>query len=144
MLENTTETMGSHLWLGALCWRLHSSDHEARRVTTCSRSAGSPPFRRSSTRDDGAGVPCDQAAPQDAGTTATSVAKDSTAMLIRLAHGIRRLIRASCHRLQPRVSAWTRPPHSRLVRGFAVDVARGTAELVAEHALVRQQLVVLS
>ena len=64
-------------------------------------------------------------------------------MLIRLAHGIRQLIRASCHRLQTRFLAWTRPPHSRLVRGFAVDFARGQAEVVAEHALVRQQLIVL-
>lgn len=64
-------------------------------------------------------------------------------MLIRLAHGIDWLTRASCHVLQTRFIAWTRPPHPGLARGVVVDLARGKAELVAENALLRQQLIVL-
>ena len=52
-------------------------------------------------------------------------------------------MRASCHVLQTRFLAWTRPPHPRLTRGVALDLARGKAELVAENALLRQQLIVL-
>jgi putative transposase len=64
-------------------------------------------------------------------------------MLIRLAHDIHRLIRTSCHRVQTRFIAWTRPPGAGFVRCFALDLARGRAELVAENALLRQQLIVL-
>jgi len=65
-------------------------------------------------------------------------------MLIRLAHGIQRPMRACCHPLQTRLIAWTRLPHPGLVRGVAVDSVQGKAELIAENALVRQQLIVLS
>ena len=65
-------------------------------------------------------------------------------MLIRLAHSIRRLMRACWHSLQTRSIVWTRPPHPGLVRGVAVDSVQGKAELIAENALVRQQLIVLS
>jgi hypothetical protein len=64
-------------------------------------------------------------------------------MLIRLAHGLHRLMRASCHLLQTRFIAWTTPPRYGPVCGLASDLARGKTELVAENALLRQQLIVL-
>jgi putative transposase len=64
-------------------------------------------------------------------------------MLIRLAHGLHRLMRASCHLLQTRFIAWTSPPRYAPVRGLARDLARGKTELVAENAFLRQQLIVL-
>jgi hypothetical protein len=64
-------------------------------------------------------------------------------MLIRLAHGRHRVMRASCHLLQTRFIAWTTPPRYGPVCGLASDLARGKTELVAENALLRQQLIVL-
>lgn len=65
-------------------------------------------------------------------------------MLIRLAHGVQRLMRACCHPLQTRFIAWTRPPDPRLVRGVAVDSVQGKEQLIADNARLRQQLIVLS
>ena len=64
-------------------------------------------------------------------------------MLIRLAHGLHRFMRASCHLLQTRFIAWTTPPRYGSVCGLANDLAKGKTELVAENALLRQQLIVL-
>jgi putative transposase len=64
-------------------------------------------------------------------------------MLIHLAHGMHRLMRASCRLLQTRFIAWTNPPRYGPLRGLASDLTRGKTELVAENALLRQQLIVL-
>ena len=64
-------------------------------------------------------------------------------MPLYLPHGTHSVIRAFRHRLQTRFIAWTTPPRHGLVRGLASDLARGKGELVAENALLRQQLIVL-
>jgi hypothetical protein len=57
---------------------------------------------------------------------------------------IQRFIQAGGQLLHQHFIAWTRPARPTLVRGLAVDLIRGKAELVAENALLRQQLIVLS
>jgi putative transposase len=47
------------------------------------------------------------------------------------------------HSLQEGVSRWIKPPSPSLVLGTFTDLTRGRAELLAENALLRQQLIVL-
>jgi len=60
-------------------------------------------------------------------------------VLIRL----RRSISSCFHSLQPLILKWTKPSHTSLLLGTVMDLARGKSELVAEHALLRQQLIML-
>ena len=60
-------------------------------------------------------------------------------VLIRL----RRSISSCFHSLQPLILKWTKPSHTSLLLGTVMDLARGKSELVAENALLRQQLIVL-
>ena len=45
--------------------------------------------------------------------------------------------------LQERVSRWFKPPTTSLVLGTLADLGRGKSELMAENALLRQQLIIL-
>ena len=47
------------------------------------------------------------------------------------------------HALQERVSRWIKPPRTCLVLGMITDLIRSKAELLAENALLRQQLIIL-
>jgi putative transposase len=47
------------------------------------------------------------------------------------------------HALQERVSLWIKPPTASLLLGTVADLTRGKAELLAENALLRQQLIIL-
>lgn len=47
------------------------------------------------------------------------------------------------HMLQERVSRWIKPPTTFLVLGTATDLTRSKAELLAENALLRHQLIIL-
>jgi putative transposase len=47
------------------------------------------------------------------------------------------------HTLQERVSRWMRPPTTFLVLGTFADLTRSKAELLAENAWLRQQLIIL-
>ncbi len=47
------------------------------------------------------------------------------------------------HALQERVSRWIKPPTTFLVLGTSADLTRNKAELLAENALLRQQLIIL-
>jgi hypothetical protein len=47
------------------------------------------------------------------------------------------------HALQKRVLRWLKPPTSSPVLGLFADLTRGKAELLAENALLRQQLIIL-
>jgi putative transposase len=49
----------------------------------------------------------------------------------------------SLHALQERVLRWLKPPTTFLVLGTFADLTRGKAELLAENALLRQQLIIL-
>src|SRR2546430_17139549 len=48
------------------------------------------------------------------------------------------------HALQARVLRWIKPPTTSLLLGTLADLARGKSELIAENALLRQQLIILS
>jgi predicted transcriptional regulator len=54
-----------------------------------------------------------------------------------------RLISFCFYLLQRLILKWTKPSHTSLLLGTAIDLARGKAELVAENALLRQQLIIL-
>ena len=47
------------------------------------------------------------------------------------------------HVLQERVLRWIKPPTTSLVFGTLADLTRGKAELLAENALLRHQLIIL-
>jgi len=47
------------------------------------------------------------------------------------------------HTLQEQVLRWMKPPTTSLVVGTLADLTRGKAELLAENALLRQQLIIL-
>ena len=47
------------------------------------------------------------------------------------------------HTLQERVSRWIKPPTTFLVLGTVADLTRSKAELLAENALLRHQLIIL-
>jgi hypothetical protein len=64
-------------------------------------------------------------------------------MLIDLRRPIRRVGRACYRALQNRVVRWTTPACPGLISGVASDLTKSKAELVAENALLRQQVIVL-
>ena len=47
------------------------------------------------------------------------------------------------HALQERVLRWVKPSTTSLVLGTLADLTRGKSELLAENALLRQQLIIL-
>jgi len=55
----------------------------------------------------------------------------------------KRLIYCCCRLLHRRLLPWTKPPPTSLLLGTRRDLTRGKAELVAENALLRQQLILL-
>ena len=63
----------------------------------------------------------------------------------RLLDRARHLARNGVHALQRHLLRWIRPATSgSLVLGCAADLVRSRSELVAENALLRQQLIVLA
>lgn len=56
---------------------------------------------------------------------------------------MRRLISSCFHLLQRLILKWTKPFHTSLLLGTVMDLTRGKPELVAENALLRQQLIIL-
>jgi transposase InsO family protein len=54
-----------------------------------------------------------------------------------------RQIRSAVHRLGQRLLEWTRPTSHSLVAGLLTDLPRTKLELLAENALLRQQLIML-
>ena len=66
-------------------------------------------------------------------------------MLGRLLRSIRWRAEAGLRSTRRRLAAWTRPATSpALVLGAAADLVRSRSELIAENALLRQQLIVLA
>jgi hypothetical protein len=61
----------------------------------------------------------------------------------RVLISIKQLIYSSLHMLQQDFLCWTRPLNTSLLLGTLTDLARGKSELVAENALLRQQLIIL-
>jgi putative transposase len=56
---------------------------------------------------------------------------------------LRRLIPSCFYLLQRLILRWTKPPHSSQLLATVMDLTRGKSELVAENALLRQQLIIL-
>ena len=56
---------------------------------------------------------------------------------------IKPLVSSCFHLFQRGLLRWTTPSHTPLVLGTVMDLARGKSELIAENALLRQQLVIL-
>ena len=56
---------------------------------------------------------------------------------------MRRFFSSCLHLLQPLILKWTKPSHASLLLETLMDLTRGKAELVAENALLRQQLILL-
>ena len=56
---------------------------------------------------------------------------------------IKQLVCSCLHILQDGFLRWTRPLNTSLLLGTLADLARGKSELVAENALLRQQLIIL-
>jgi putative transposase len=61
----------------------------------------------------------------------------------RLFSFLKQLISFFLHLLQKEVSQWMKPPLTSLVLGTLSDITRSKAELLAENALLRQQLIIL-
>jgi putative transposase len=56
---------------------------------------------------------------------------------------IKPLVSSCFHRFQRCLLRWTKPSHIPIVLGTVMDLARGKSELIAENALLRQQLLIL-
>jgi putative transposase len=65
-------------------------------------------------------------------------------MLARVLTQIRRLPGTGLRAIRGRLARWTRPTTSSVVLGTAADMVRSKPELVAENALLRRQLIVLT
>ena len=61
----------------------------------------------------------------------------------RVLISIKHLVCSGFHMLQDGFLRWTRPLNTSLLLGTLADLARGKSELVAENALLRQQLIIL-
>jgi putative transposase len=66
-----------------------------------------------------------------------------TQLEFRVFRFITRQVFFSFHTLQAHCLAWIKPPTTSLLLGTIVDLARGKSELIAENALLRQQLIIL-
>jgi putative transposase len=64
-------------------------------------------------------------------------------MVLHLLESLSRLIHTCCDTLNRGVVRWTRPSPSGLVLGTAADLTRSKPALIAENALLRQQLIIL-
>ena len=56
---------------------------------------------------------------------------------------IKQCVSFCVHALQEHVLRWTKPSMTSLVLGTLADMTRGKSELLAENALLRQQLIIL-
>jgi putative transposase len=66
-----------------------------------------------------------------------------TQLEFRVFRFIKRQVFFSFHTLQAHCLAWIKPPTTSLLLGTIADLARGKSELIAENALLRQQLIIL-
>ena len=64
-------------------------------------------------------------------------------MAFRLVITIKQRVCLSFHALQKRFLCWVEPPANSLVLVTLTDLVRGKSELIAENALLRQQLTIL-
>jgi hypothetical protein len=63
--------------------------------------------------------------------------------VLRLFFSIKRCVSFRFHTLQEHVLRWIKPPTTSFALGTFADLTRSKAELLAENALLRQQLIIL-
>jgi putative transposase len=71
------------------------------------------------------------------------VDKGEVQLAFRLVITVKQRVCLSLHALRKRVLCWVKPPTTSLVLGTLADLTREKAELIAENALLRQQLIIL-
>jgi hypothetical protein len=64
-------------------------------------------------------------------------------LAFRLVITIKQRVCLSFHTLQKRFLCWVKPATTSLLLGTLADLAKGKSELIAENALLRQQLIIL-
>jgi transposase InsO family protein len=69
--------------------------------------------------------------------------KEEVSIVLCVLPSIKQRICSRFHTLQKRFLCWIKPPMTSLVLGTLADLTRGKAELLAENALLRQQLIIL-
>jgi hypothetical protein len=74
---------------------------------------------------------------------AYDLGKGEAASGSRILHHMKQLAYFCCQLLQRRLLNWAKPLHASLLLGTMRDLSRGKAELLAENALLRQQLIIL-
>jgi putative transposase len=73
----------------------------------------------------------------------TSFHKEEVSLVFSLFPLIKQQVCLGVHTFQKRVLRWLKPLTTSLVLGTFADLIRGKAELLAENALLRQQLIIL-
>jgi hypothetical protein len=71
------------------------------------------------------------------------VDKGEVQLAFRLVITVKQRVCLSLHALRKRVLCWVKPPTTSLVFGTLADLTREKAELIAENALLREQLIIL-
>jgi putative transposase len=71
------------------------------------------------------------------------IGKGEAASVFCVLHHMKQVGYSCCYLLQRRLLNWTKPLHTLLLLGTIMDLSRGKAELIAENAFLRQQLIVL-
>jgi putative transposase len=71
------------------------------------------------------------------------IGKGEASSVFCVLHHMKQVGSNCCYLLQRRLLNWTKPLHPSLLLGTIMDLSRGKAELLAENALLRQQLIVL-
>ncbi|OLC62173.1 MAG: hypothetical protein AUH89_01690 [Ktedonobacter sp. 13_1_40CM_4_52_4] len=69
--------------------------------------------------------------------------KGEVQLAFRLVITIKQRVCLSFHALQKRFLCWVKPPTTSLLLGTFADLLREKSELIAENALLRQQLIIL-
>jgi hypothetical protein len=72
-----------------------------------------------------------------------SVQEEETPFMLSVFASIKQQLCLNVHALQKCVLRWIKPPTTSLTLGTFADLTRGKAELLAENALLRQQLIIL-
>ena len=65
-------------------------------------------------------------------------------MVVNLVRRVKQAINTGVRALRHHIAASTKPTNSSLVRGSLQDLVRSKPQLIAENALLRQQLIVLN
>lgn len=65
-------------------------------------------------------------------------------MFAQLVHHVQQAVHTGVHALRTRITVWTKPANTSLIRGGLRDLVRTKPQLIIENALLRHQLIVLN